>query len=289
MRFSRSPKALWIEFNVRLRQSQILLYLLYYSHMNWAQRRKLTYIALVLAFFAIIAFVIIHKVTSVPATCSDNRKNGDEVGVDCGGSCNMYCLNQLSNPIVEWVRVFPVTPGVVQAVAYIQHSYPTSAAKAVNYEFKLYDENNNLLATRPGSTFLGTAGDSAIVETLIPVSGTVSVARFAFTSPVPWQKVSPLFSQAVILSDKNAVERFDGGTRLTAQLENKSRLNFNGLDIVAIFYDKDGNAITSSKILLPSLPALQTKTVYFTWPYGVNGIARTEIIPRFNPFTSSQL
>ncbi|MES2225030.1 MAG: hypothetical protein V4478_03525 [Patescibacteria group bacterium] len=257
--------------------------------MNWAQRRKLTYIALVVAFFGIIAFGIYYKVSSAPVSCTDNRKNGDEQGVDCGGSCNMYCPNQLANPVVQWVRAFPVTPGVVQAVAYIQHSNPTSAARAVNYEFKLYDENNNILATRTGTTYLGTAGNSAIVESLIQVSGTVSVARFAFTSPAIWQKVSPLFSQAVILTDRNSTERFDGNTRLTAILQNKSRLNFSNMEVVAIFYDKDGNAITASKAVLPSLPALQSSTAYFTWPYPVNGIARTEIIPRFNPFTTEEL
>ncbi len=42
--------------------------------MNWAQQRKLGYIAIVVAFFAIVAFVIIHKATEVIPTCFDNKK-----------------------------------------------------------------------------------------------------------------------------------------------------------------------------------------------------------------------
>lgn len=264
--------------------------------MDWAQRRKLLYILLVLAFFGAIAFAFVYKALNVPAACTDQKKNGDEKGVDCGGSCNKYCANELSDPIVQWVRVFPVTPGIVHAVAYIQHGYPTSAARNVGYEFKLYDDKNNLLATRKGSTFLGIAGTSAIVETLIPIeNGDVSLARFSFDDPLSWEKVPATFSQTVVDTSRTLVETFNNGgtivpsTRLTATLQNKSRLNFTNVDVVAIFYDKDGNAITSSKVLLPSLPALQTKVVYFTWPYPVRNVARTEIIPRLNPFTAQSI
>ncbi|MEO5645879.1 MAG: hypothetical protein ABIO57_00665 [Candidatus Paceibacterota bacterium] len=264
--------------------------------MNWAQKRKLTYVLIILGFFGIIAFAVIHKVTSVTPTCFDRKMNGDEKGVDCGGGCSVYCSNELSDPTVQWVRVFPVTDGIVHAVVYIQHGYPVSAARTVGYEFKLYDDQNNLIADRKGTTFLGTAGTSAIVETLIPVAhGTVSLARFSFNDPVAWEKVSPTFSQVVIDTSRTTIEAFNTGrtsvpsTRLIATLQNKSRYNFTNVDVVAIFYDKEGNAITSSKVLLPSLPALQSKPVYFTWPYPVVGVARTEIIPRFNPFTAQSI
>jgi len=271
--------------------------------MNWAQRRKLTYIMIVVAFFAMIAFVIIHKATDVAPTCFDHKQNEGELGVDCGGPCNNYCPYQLADPTVEWVRVFPVTPGIVDAVAYIKDTYPIAAAQDVGYEFKLYDANDILVADRKGATFLGPAGDTAIVETLIPIgkNTTVTIARFSFDDPIAWQKISPDFLQLVINTDNTDVEAFGGGTsvlpgqaaqestRLTATLQNQSRYNFFNTDVVALFYDKDGNVITSSKVLVPNMPALQSTIVYFTWPYPVTGIARTEIIPRVNPFTAQSL
>jgi hypothetical protein len=265
--------------------------------MNWAQRRKLTYILIVLVFFGAIGFALYRKATNIAPTCFDKKMNGDEKGVDCGGGCNVYCPNELTDPVVQWVRVFPVTAGIVHAVAYVQHGYPVSGSRSVGYEFKLYDDQNNVIATRDGSTFLGPAGKTAIVETLIPVSNnaTVALARFSFTDPIAWEKIPVGFSQVVIDTSRNFVESFNTGqtsvpsTRLTALLQNKSRYSFTNVDVVAIFYDKDGNAITSSKILLPSLAGLESKTVYFTWPYPVRDIARTEIIPRFNPFTATSI
>lgn len=270
--------------------------------MNWAQRRKLTYVLIIAVFFAVIAFAFIHKATNVAPTCFDHRQNEGEVGVDCGGPCNNYCPYQLADPVVEWVRVFPVTPGIVNAVAYIKDSYPIAAAQQVKYEFKLYDANNTVVADRTGMTFVGPAGNTAIVETRIPIgNSTINAARFSFIDPIQWQKISPDFLQVVINTDQTKVESFTNGaptvagqvvqtnTRLTATLQNQSRYNFFNTDVVALFYDKDGNVITSSKILVPTLPALQGTVMYFTWPYPVPGITRTEIIPRGNPFTAQSL
>ncbi len=270
--------------------------------MNWAERRKLTYITIIVVFFAIVAFLIIHKATDVAPTCFDHKQNEGELGVDCGGPCNNYCAYQLTDPTVEWVRVFPVTSGIVDAVAYIKDTYPVAGAQQVGYEFKLYDANSTLVADRTGTTFLGPAGDTAIVETLIPIgNNTISIARFSFTDPIQWQKISSNFLQVVINTDNNSVATFADGTplvpgqkiqtntRLTATLQNQSRYNFFNTDVVALFYDKNGNVITASKVLVPALPALQSTTVYFTWPYAVTGIVRTEIIPRFNPFTAQSL
>jgi hypothetical protein len=80
------------------------------------------------------------------------------------------------------------------------------------------------------------------------------------------------------------------GTRLTATIENTSRMSFRDLDIVAILYDKDDNAVTVSKAYLPSLDGEHVETVVFTWPFRMPvPIVRIEIIPRFNPFTAIPL
>jgi hypothetical protein len=112
------------------------------------------------------------------------------------------------------------------------------------------------------------------------------LAQFSFTAPIQWQKVSPTFSQVIVDTSQNTLQPFDDGTRLVATLQNKSDFSFSNVDVVAILYDKDGNAITASKVLLPSLPAEQSQTVYFTWPYTVNNVARVEVIPRYSPFTA---
>jgi hypothetical protein len=195
--------------------------------MTWAARRQLLYFFYVIAIIGIIAFIFIRRATHEQPTCFDGKRNGNEVGVDCGGTCTFYCKDELGEPKVRWYRFFEIAPGLVHAVAYIEHNYPVAAAKTAPYLFSLYDEKNNILTSRAGTTYIGPMGRSAIVETLIPVgNGVPAFVRFGFSGPIVWEKISPSFSQIVIKTDRTLLESFEGGTRLTATLDNQSRTAF---------------------------------------------------------------
>ncbi len=260
--------------------------------MVWAQKRKLAYMSGVILFFGIVGFFIVRHYTNVPPTCFDKKRNGGEVGVDCGGNCLQYCPNELADPKVRWRRSFEVTSGIVTSVAYIEHGYPTSSARKVRYQFKLYDDKNSIITERVGETYLGPMGRTAIVESLIP-TGNIKVAttRFSFLPPIPWEKSDPIFSQIVIKTDRTLLESYTGGLRLTATLENQSRYSFENIDAVALLYDNSDNVITASKILVPSLLGLGKETVYFTWPNKIDPktVRTIEVIPRFNPFSATQI
>jgi hypothetical protein len=260
--------------------------------MTWAEQRKLSYVTITLVVIATILFLTIKQVTKVDPTCYDTKQNGGEVGVDCGGPCTFYCANELSDPKIRWVRSFQITPGVFQAVAYVEHSYPTAAAQKIRYSFKFYNDNGTLIAEKPGETFLGPMGRTAIVEPKIRIGNSITptITRFSILPPLPWEKITPNFSQVVIKTDRTALELSKDITRLTATLENTSRYSFRNMEVTAILYDAEDNAITASEALLPSLLGEQSATMYFTWPFQLpTKVARIEIVPRFNPFTAVPL
>lgn len=262
--------------------------------MTWSARRQLAYTSSFLFVIGVVIFIIIRNATYQVPTCYDGKQNSNEVGVDCGGVCAFYCKAELANPKVRWVRFFPIADDLVHAVAYIEHSYPTAAAREIQYEFKIYDEKNNVLTTRSGSTYLGPMGRTAIVETLIPVGNSIpAIARFSFVGDIPWEKIPTSYSQIVVNTDRYLLERFNlgvpdqVGTRLTATLENQSRTTFKNIDVVAILYDREDNTIAVSKSFLQNLPAKSMTTVYFTWPQDLKDqTSRVEISPRINPFSA---
>ncbi len=240
--------------------------------------------------------LIVHEATKVAPTCYDKKQNQGEVGIDCGGPCTFYCKDELRDPKIRWQRAFIIRPGVVHAVAYIEHSYPTAAARKINYTFKIFDDKNTLIGERAGSTFLGPMGRTAIVEPLIQTGNvTPAFVRLSIIPPLPWEKIPVDFSQVVIKTDRTLLETQGTGTadtltRLTATIENTSRLSFKDLDVVAILYDRNDNAVTASRAYLASLPGENLETVVFTWPFEMpTQIVRIEIIPRFNPFTAVPL
>lgn len=259
--------------------------------MNWAQRRKLAYVMGVLLVLAGLLSLAVRQATKEAPTCYDRKQNQGEVGVDCGGPCTFYCKNELADPKVRWQRAFTIRPGIVHAVAYIEHSYPTAAARSISYTFKIYDDKNTLIGERTGSTYLGPMGRTAIVENLIQTGNvTPALVRFSINPPLPWEKIPVDFSQVVIKTDQTLLESLEKSTRLTATIENTSRYAFRDMDVVAILYNKDDNAITVSSSKLALLPAQDSKTLVFTWPFVMpEQVVRVEIIPRFNPFTASKL
>lgn len=259
--------------------------------MNWAQRRKLAYVMGVLLVLAGLLSLVVRQATKEAPTCYDRKQNQGEVGVDCGGPCTFYCQNELADPKVRWTRAFTIRPGVVHAVAYIEHSYPAAAARRMNYTFKIYDDNNTLIGERTGSTYLGPMERTAVIETLIQTGNVApALVRFSITPPLPWEKIPVEFSQVVIKTDQTLLEPLEKSTRLTATIENTSRYSFKDMDVVAILYDKDDNAITVSSSKLASLSGESSATLVFTWPFVMpTGVARIEIVPRFNPFTATKL
>ncbi len=80
---------------------------------DWSRMRKrLVLIILIVAIVVLIGVPLYFLFYKAP-TCSDGLMNGDETGVDCGGSCQRLCTAE-SLPIVinGDPRVLTVAPNV---------------------------------------------------------------------------------------------------------------------------------------------------------------------------------
>ena len=53
----------------------------------------------------------IYKLANPVPTCFDKKQNGAEVGVDCGGGCNLFCSSQITPLRVVWAKAFPEAKG----------------------------------------------------------------------------------------------------------------------------------------------------------------------------------
>src|SRR5271154_3129598 len=119
--------------------------------LSWSFRRKLVYsgVTFVVA-LGIAAYVWIAFFNAAP-TCFDTKQDGNETGVDCGGSCSLICANVATPPIVEWARVFQSGSGnVYTAAAYVQNNNGNAAARGAHYVFQFYDADNKLITEQDG-------------------------------------------------------------------------------------------------------------------------------------------
>lgn len=229
-----------------------------------------------------------------PPTCFDGRKNGGEIGVDCGGACSLLCMNQTRQPSVAWARSFLTvsaasttsvvgekTNNIYTAAAYIQNTNLGAGARNVAYSFQLFDVKNQLIIERSGVTDLPPLPVIPIIETNIP-TGTRTIARtlFAFSALPIW---NTLAQDALPQIDVSHQVLVPDGSRLTLTLENNTVKDISSVIVEGVLFDAGGVALAASKSLITSLPHKSSQNVTFTWPLGVPGVVRAEItvLPSF--------
>jgi len=255
--------------------------------MTWALKRQILYITVLILCIAIFGFLIIYPSLSKAPTCSDNKQNGNETGVDCGGSCARACLAQVDEISVLWARSFRVIAGRYNAVAYFENHNKNIAIDKINYKFRFADKNNIYIGKREGSTFIPPSGRFAIFEPAIDVGNSIPVyTTFEFTQTPSWIQIYPekIKQLEVLVSRINLINE-DTSPVLSATIKNNSLFIIPEVDIVVILYDANHNAVSTSRTYLDSLKAEEERDITFTWPEPMSAeIVAKEIIPMYNIF-----
>ncbi len=254
--------------------------------MSWAAKRKLIYLLIVVGVLAAFSAVPLWRVFNKPPTCFDGKQNQGERGVDCGGSCSLACKEDVSPLVVEWSRAFKVEDGVYDIVAFIENQNSNYGVKKAIYHFKIYDKDNILIAEKFGKTYVKEREKFAVFEGGIKTGKRVPQrVFFEFDPEMSWEKIStkPL---GVSTKDKSIAD-IDSKPRLNATIVNESFSAIKNMDIVAVLYDINDNAVSVSSTIVSFLDKNSSKEVAFTWqePFLVNP-SRIDIIPRVNPFDS---
>ncbi|MCR4334541.1 MAG: hypothetical protein NUV47_02345 [Patescibacteria group bacterium] len=249
----------------------------------WARRRKIFYFGGAILFAVLFLGLPLFTKYYTPASCFDNKKNQGEYGVDCGGPCVKLCSSQFSSPIIVWARAIPVTKGVYNLLAYAQNQNLSGRVKKAQYIFKIFDNKGVLISEKSGMTFI-------LPHNIIPVfeGGIVAgerlpaIVTFEFKEPLAWEKIDykdpGLVVVQKVLSGENKSPRID------AIVQNRSTNKASHIEVTAIVYDTNDNAMAFSKTLIDELDDNQSIPVTFTWPESFpKKSSRIEIIPLVTP------
>ena len=258
--------------------------------MSWAIRRQIIGALIILAALGAGIFAYVHPRVTVAPTCFDLEMNGNEDGVDCGGTCINFCSSQISTPTILWTRPFAVTDSVHTVMAMIENR--NSAGQiALPYEFRLYDEKGVFVARAQGTAIIPPAGRYAIVETGIQTGkATVVSAAIEFgKTTTPWKRIAPEIEKLRVSTSDISLQSDGTIPRLFAKLSNNSStVTLRNISTAAVLYDTNGNAVAGSKTFTSSLAPLSSRDVVFTWPRPIPvPVVRYEIIPVVDVFSTT--
>lgn len=251
--------------------------------MRWAARRRAFYITGVALFFAVSIGVPLYFWLDEVPTCKDGVQNQNETAVDRGGPCPLLDERALIPHAVEWSRAFPVRSGAYSAVAYIENPNEQGGVLEASYRFRLYDENNVIVAERSGAAFIMPGQVTPVFEGDIPTGNRrVSRTYFEFTGPLVWERLKDTSGDVRILNQR--VTETDSAPRLSAVAENISVRDLRELAFVAVVFDPAGNALAASRTILARLPGGERNDLVFTWPEPFErAVGRVDIIPLLEP------
>lgn len=230
----------------------------------WAFWRRLQYgTAFSLFWVAIFAWVYMTYLYVGP-TCFDGSQNNDEQGIDCGGSCVRICSFEVVMPTVAWARSFPGNTGLYNAVAYIENKNRLAASPEIRYKILLYDAGG-LITERTGTTILPPDSAYPIFEDRIDTFGRVPTQTFVEIEPADLWVPAPEATEQFTITDRQ-LSGVDFKPRLNATIANNFIDEAEQIEVIATIFDRDGNALTSSRTFVDKLAGKDQQDIVFTWP-----------------------
>lgn len=232
--------------------------------MNWAAKRKIVYAVAVIIFSIVFAVYQARGILFPTPTCIDQKQNGFESGIDCGGSCALRCEQEVVPVSVEWSRAIPVSSDTYDFAAMLANRNTNSAPLNVEYQFTAYNKAGEVILSLRGETLVPADGDFPVIVQNIELS------------EQPYQVVAHVSqpSQYAVSDAAKRVQvrvkstRYEGGAtpRVYVVLDNLTQRSFLKLPLRVVAYDEYNNAVAVGESIVPSLEKEEEKEIIFTWP-----------------------
>lgn len=227
----------------------------------WTVKKQLTYLSVLALFVA--GALFFAWLSATKPTCFDNKQNQGEENIDCGGPCEA-CLGEIRNLIVVWSKEFKLEGGEYEAAALVKNPNLFLGAPSLKYRFKIYGDNNILIAVREGETFINPGEQYVIFESGIDTGERVPKSAFIELEENPeWERIEKEIPQIVVSGKEFFNEPYP---RLMVDISNKSVFPVSDISAVAVLYDGDGNAKAVSSTKIKSIEGDSSRRIVFTWP-----------------------
>jgi hypothetical protein len=246
---------------------------------SWAERKrrwiKLSIWTIVIVTLGTYLGVRLYR----PPSCFDQKKNQNEVGVDCGGVCSILCTTQVQDMNTLWARTFEVSHGMWSALAYVENPNFTAYAQNVPYRFTLYDKDGATILERTNTTFISGEPALPIFEGRLNVGDRIPYrVTFEWLGKPVWYRLD---TKHTVTLQEQKVTPSGTGVDVTATMVNKEAFLMQNIEVTAIVYDTNQNAIAASETFVDLIKPREQRQLVFSWPKPFPvAIGRVELVPR---------
>ncbi|MEI6352467.1 MAG: hypothetical protein WCO35_00840 [Candidatus Nomurabacteria bacterium] len=244
-------------------------------NLSWRQKRKNIFILLILVLVLSYSSFKIYPYFNVAPTCSDGKQNGDELGVDCGGSCQLVCPTQVVAFNVRSVLAVKSDKNLYDLVAMIENknSDKDTIDGNIDYVFSVYDKAGSIIKTISGSTTIPIGQTFPLIVQNVSIdfgnSGNdLSYVSLKILDDKSWQKkdnYSVFANNFFKTVDTNFDQNKNNISQLTVTLQNLTTADFKYVPVRVVIYDQKNNLIGLNETIMNESKPKSSQNLIFTW------------------------
>ncbi|HXK36781.1 MAG TPA: hypothetical protein VJ553_04325 [Candidatus Paceibacterota bacterium] len=249
--------------------------------------RLLKQVAYGIVFAALIGLVLwpVYRLFVPSPSCTDGIQNQEEEGVDCGVICGVTCPPALVPLTVEPVRIILNDNGSWDVIVQLENENAVYGAPEVPYVLTVSDGDGATLVTRRGDAYVNPLQTTYLVFPLIKIEGAPVSATFA-VDPAEVQWLAGTATDTTFAVRSDALTPSDERTRYEAIVINRTRFDFDLVDIVVLLEDSAGSVIGAGSTSVRTLRAGEERGFVVDWPFAVPGAARARAYVTTNLFSN---
>jgi len=254
---------------------------------NWSSRRKLVYGSGTIIAIILVSIYLFRDTLFPTPTCFDQKQNGYETGIDCGGVCSLRCSQEVIPLSVAWARVLKVSTSTYDFAALISNKNIDNAPRGIAYTFVAYNKEGKEIARIEGTSIAPVDGDFPVVAQNIPLREVPAELSATVSANVPHYTV---VEKPTVPTLRISTPQYESGSipRVYATITNNKRLVLRNIPVRAVLYDTEGNAYAVGQTIIPELGKEAAQNIVFTWdrafPFPPTKI---RVFPILDPFLGS--
>lgn len=223
--------------------------------------KQLIYGTLYLLILSGIGFLIYQATLKPAPSCTDGKKNQDETGIDCGGSCQDCAINSLKEIIVGSAIAIPAQDSERSSI-YISLENPnaTYGATGVNIEVSVERKSGQSLNLTE-QTFVYPSERKGVLMPNVRVAANDIVSIEAVISERQWQPIESfarpkyeIRNQEVVVVDESELKP---RIILTGILRNENAEAAQSITLIARYRDSNGAVVAVSQTQLEDIAGFE--------------------------------
>ncbi len=223
----------------------------------WALWRRFVYgLTLLIIFLVPFSYFSYQKLYQAP-TCKDGVQNGEEVGVDCGGSCSLLCSSDVIPVETTFAQFFKNDDGTYDVGVLLLNKNSGSAPKSLKLTVILKSKEDKILLQKEVLTIIPVASDLPVVLQRVTLSGVpdkvIVVKEEGYSYVIKNKIITPI----KIATSFDQVSK--NGVYVT--LTNTTKKELLRFPVSVVLYDEQRKPLGVSESMVERLSRGETKTI----------------------------